>query len=177
MRLSSLTNVQKDAIRTWLAANTAGMSDGDAAKAASAVASPSYLVWATSVRRDAVQGYAAFDWTRVDNLSVGKARIWDWMFNSADTIPAYKGNYRAGINAVWVGTQADLDVRAAVNAACQRSVTNMEKLFVTQTVDGPAQNGTRGTVTNADQIGVSSIDGLFLEGGITEADVVNLRNS
>lgn len=177
MRLSSLTNAQKDAIRTWLASNTAGMSDSDAAKLASAVAAPSYLVWSLSVKRDLIQGAVAYDWTRVDNLSVGKARIWDWMFKGSDTLPAYKGNYRAGINAVWVGVQADLDVRAAVNAACQRPVTNMEKLFVTATTDGPTQNGTRGTASNADQIGVSTVDGAFLEGGITEADVVNLRNS
>lgn len=176
MQLSSLTSVQKDAIRAWLAANTAGMSDGDAAKAASAIASPSYLVWSLSVRREVVQGSAGFDWTRVDNLSVGKARIWDWMFNASDTIPAYKGNYRTGINAVWVGTQADLNVRDAVNIACQRPVTNMEKLFVTATADGPTQNGTRGTSANADQIGVSTVNGSFLEGGITESDVVALRN-
>lgn len=177
MKLSSLTTQQKDAIKAWLVANAAGLSDGDAAKLASAPASPNYAVWSLSVRRDVVQGATGFDWTRVDNLSVGKSRIWDWMFNSTDTMPAYKANYRAGINAVWVGTQADLDVRTAVIAACGRPVTNMEKLFVTQTTGGPVQTGNRGSATNPDQIGVSSVDGSFLEGGITEGDVVNLRAS
>lgn len=158
--------------KTWLTANANGLSDDAAAALANTVAAPAYLAWRTIVSRDEVQGSLAFDWTRVDNLSVGKARIWDYMFN--DAIKPAKANVRTGINAVWVGTQADLDVRTAVNAVCQRSVTNAEKLFVIVTVGGPAQSGNRGTSTNPDTLGTGS-DGLPMEGLVTAQQVAEAR--
>jgi hypothetical protein len=61
------------------------------------------------------------------------------MFNAdpvGRTINPTKPNVRAGINAVWVGTAADLAVRAAVYVHCQRDATVFEKLLKT------AGNGT-----------------------------------
>lgn len=86
------------------------------------------VVWKSEVQESEVM--RGFDWTRVDNLSVGKARIWDWMFRFG-TINPSKTNIRAGIDATWVGTAADLAVRAAVYVFCKRFATNAEKVLAT----------------------------------------------
>ena len=72
-----------------------------------------FIVWRTSVGAEEIMQSDSFDWTRVDNLSNGKARIWDQMFRFGAINPS-KANVRAGIDAVWVGTAADLAVRATV---------------------------------------------------------------
>ena len=158
-----LSPTQQAALKDWLATNASGISDDAAAVQLNAIASPDYYVWRTIVSRDEVQGDLAFDWTRVDNLSVGKARIWDYMFNKVDAIRPARANVRTGIQAVWVGTQADLAVRAAVEGVCKRKVTVFEKLFVTQTTGGPSQSGNRGATTNPDTLG-TGVDGGILEG-------------
>ena len=45
----------------------------------------------------------------------------------------HPANVRAGIEAVWVGTAADLAVRAAVYGHCKRNATRGQKLFSTGT--------------------------------------------
>lgn len=169
-----LSSAQKLVVKNYLDANAAGFTETAAAALLNATASPAYLVWVSRITRPIVQASANFDWTRVDNLSVGKARIWDWMFNATDTMEPWRGNYRTGIVSVWVGTQADLAVRDAVNAACQRVVTNFEKLFVVQTTDGPSQTGNRGLATNADKFGVD-VNGNFIEGTVNEQFVSDIR--
>ena len=72
------------------------------------------------------------DWARVDNLSVGKARIWDWM-TRLGSFNAAKVNVRAGIDAAWGGTAADLAVRAQAYPHCKRKANILEKLFATGT--------------------------------------------
>jgi hypothetical protein len=91
-----------------------------------------FVVWRTSVTKAEIQASPAFDWTRVDNLSVGKARIWDQMFYGG-AINASQQNYRTGVEAVWVGTQADLNVRAAVFAVMKRAALRGERVFATGT--------------------------------------------
>lgn len=119
---------------------------------------PEYLVWRSSVPQTEIM-LNGFDWTRVDNLSVGKARIWEWMFdNPGKAIDPSKANIRAAINAVWVGTQADLDVRAAVYTHCRRACNRCERLFVSAT---PGGSGTRGSTANpdvADFVGLPTLD-------------------
>lgn len=96
-------------------------------------ASPAFTVWKTNVTQDEIM-QNGFDWTRVDNLSLGKARIWEWMFNNqARAFNPSKANVRAGIDATWVGTIPDLNVRAAVYGHCKRFATLIEKLFATGT--------------------------------------------
>lgn len=96
------------------------------------------------------------DWTRVDNLSVGKARIWDWL-SRLGTINASQANVRAGIEAAWVGTQADLAVRAAVFGHCKRGATRAEKLLAS----GTGSDASPGTMT--------------FEGALTSEDVQAAR--
>ena len=101
------------------------------AAALNLTAVPTFIVWRTSVDPDEVMRNG-MDWTRVDNLSIGKARIWEWMTRLGTFNPS-KANIRAGIDATWVGTAADLAVRAVVYTHCKRSATRAEKLFATGT--------------------------------------------
>lgn len=94
-------------------------------------AAPDFIVWKTSVTIDEIMRNG-MDWARVDNLSVGKARIWDWL-GRIGSFDASKVNVRAGIEACWVGTAADLAVRAAVYARCKRNASRVEKLLATGT--------------------------------------------
>lgn len=128
--MPDLTSAQRTIIRGWLESTGASLPDDDAKVAAlNAIASPAFYIYRTSVTQDEVQ-QNNFDWTRVDNLSVGKARIWDWMFNSANkSVNPSKAVIRNGINAVWVGTAADRLVRDAVYLHCYRAATVAEKLL------------------------------------------------
>lgn len=116
-------------------------------------ASPAFTVWRTSVEIDEIMRNG-MDWARVDNLSVGKARIWDWMGRLGHINPS-KPNVRVGIDAAWVGTAADLAVRAAVYVHCKRLATIAEKLLAT----GTGSNATPATMS--------------FEGALTYQDVVS----
>jgi hypothetical protein len=103
-------------------------------------ASPDWWVWRTAVtRKEILQN--GFNWTRLDNLSVGKARIWQDIFVDGELNPS-KANVRTGIEAVWVGTQADLDQRAAVYIHCKKLASRVQKLFST----GTGSNGDPATM-------------------------------
>lgn len=94
-------------------------------------AAPDFIVWKTDVSADEIMRNG-MDWARVDNLSVGKARIWDWM-TRLGSFNAAKVNVRAGIDAAWVGGAADLAVRAQVYTHCKRKANILEKLFASGT--------------------------------------------
>jgi hypothetical protein len=109
---------------------------------------PAFIVWRTSVMQDSIM-QNGFDWTRVDNLSVGPARVWEWMFaNASRAINPSKLNVRAGIDAVWKGTAADLAVRAAVYVHCKRTATVIEKILAT----GTGTDATPGSLTFEGQL-------------------------
>ena len=112
-------------VLAWIAQNSVGM----IADWYNAAALPAYIVWKTRLELEEITSNG-FDWVRVDNLSVGKARIWEWMFGSEDkSINPSKPNIRAGIAEVWKGTPADLAVQASVLAHCKRPASRVEKLF------------------------------------------------
>lgn len=97
------------------------------------IVAPEFVVWKTRVTRDEIM-QNGFDWVEVDNLTVGKARIWEWLFaNEQQSIDAAKANVRAGIDECWKGTAAKLAVRAQVYTHCKRVATRAEKLFATGT--------------------------------------------
>jgi len=126
------------------------------AAALNADADPSFVVWRTSVTQDEIM-QNGFDWTRVDNLSVGLARVWEWMFaNETRTINPGKDNVRAGIEAVWKGTAADLAVRAAVYVHCKRNASRIEKLFATGTGSDavPAKMVVEGPISFSELVGL-----------------------
>lgn len=121
-------------------------------------ASPAFTVWRTRVTRQEIL-QNGFDWTRLDNLSVGKARIWTDIFVDGLINPS-KANVRTGVEAVWVGTAQDLAVRAAVYVHCKRLATRGQKLFAT------------GTGSDADPATMAT----NVEGSITGSDVETARN-
>lgn len=121
------------------------------------IVQPAYIVWKTAVEADAIMRNG-MDWTRVDNLSVGKARIWEWL-TRLGTINASRPNVRAGIDATWVGSVADLAVRAQVYTHCKRPATRLEQLLAT------------GVGTDASP---STMD---YEGNISYAEISVIRNT
>ena len=104
-----------------------------------APATPDFYIWKSSVTNAEIL-QNGMDWLRVDNLTVGKARIWEWMFQFGSVDPS-KANVRAGIAEAWKGTAADNAVRLSVFQHCQTLATRLQKLFATgagtaTTVDG-----------------------------------------
>jgi len=117
-----------------------------------APAYPAFIVWRTSVTQDEIM-LNGFDWSRVDNLSIGKARVWEWLFdNQGKAINPSKTNVRAGIDQTWVGTAADLAVRAAVYTHCKRPASRVERLFATGagTDVSPGLMAFEGEITTSD---------------------------
>lgn len=123
--------------------------------ALNALASPLFICWKTSVDPTDIMKNG-IDWTRVDNLSVGKARIWEWL-TALGTFDASKANIRAGIDATWVGTSADLAVRAMVYEHCKRPATVAEKVLAS----GVGSNASPAVFGWEDQIGVAEIGSLI----------------
>lgn len=116
------------------------------------IASPDFIVWKSRVHIDEIM-QNGFDWTQVDNTTVGKARIWEWMFaNETRTINPSKLNIRAGIDEAWRGTAAMLAVRAAVYLHCKRAATEFEKLFAAGTGSdaSPAVMAVEGEITTSE---------------------------
>ena len=112
-------------------------------------ANPAFIVWRTSVTQDEIT-QNGFTWTLVDALSVGTARIWEWMFDNAErTINPSKLNVRQGVIDVWSGTAGKLAVQAAVFAHCKRSASRVEKVLATGTGSDatPAVMGFEGLIT------------------------------
>jgi hypothetical protein len=140
-----------------------GDGNGVIADAMNAQASPDYWIWRSKVTQDEIM-QNGFDWVRVDNLSVGKARIWEWLFDNRESvINPSKVNVRAGIAECWKGTTADNAVRAAVFLHCQRLASRGEKLFSTGS----------GTSTNGDGVGPAT---STFEGLITPSEVDAARH-
>ena len=154
----SLSNDQIIALRAAVfndSASAAFIVAGDAAglrARLNSLSNPAYIVWRKEVSQDEIM-QNGFDWVRVDNLSVGKARIWEWLFaNEMRVINPSKLNVRSGIDEAWRGTQADLDVRAAIYVHCKRTATVAEKLMAsgTGTTLVPASMSFEGEVSDLD---------------------------
>lgn len=111
-----------------------------------------FVVWRTSVPQDEIT-QNGFDWVQVDNLTTGKARIWDWLFNNSNkTINPSRVNVRAGIAECWKGTAALLAVQAVVLGHCKRNASVIEKLFAigTGTTLSPATMSFEGPISYQD---------------------------
>jgi hypothetical protein len=172
-----LTNAQKVTLKNWVIANNASLFDQSAVDLLNAAVNPTYRVFRGAVPTEEVMTNG-FDWTRVDNLSVGKARIWEWLTTAkrdADgrfVFDASKPNIRTGINATWVGTAADLAVRAAVYLHCFRAATVFERLYTTGG-DGSAPNATG---DGPGTLGVGA-DALPIEGQVTLQMVIDSESA
>lgn len=163
-----LTTPQLQALKAAIAADQAlaakpNNPDGNTeiAAAFNTNAAPEYYVWKSSVGIDEIM-QNGFDWTRVDNLTVGKARIWEWM-TAVGTVKPNQANVRAGVLAVFT-TAGDLANRNAVFGHCQRLATRAEKLFASGS-----------GVTSTDQgVGPST---MTFEGNLSYQDIEQARAS
>ena len=133
-----------------VAARTNG-ADNELARLYNLTASPAFIVWRTSVPRNEAQG-SGFDWTQIDNLTVGQARIWfDALFYGGGLNAADAGQ-RAGIAEAWKGTAAKVAVKAFILSVCKRAATKAEKALATGTGKdaAPAVMGWEGQLTSDD---------------------------
>ena len=123
-------------------------------------ATPDFIVWRSSVAVQEIM-QNGFDWTRVDNMVVGKARIWEFMTAVGILNPA-QANVRAGINEAFP-TAANDAMRLAIFGHCQRLASRFEELFAT---------GAGTTTTNA---GLNPAT-MALEGPLQYPDVEAARS-
>lgn len=87
-----------------------------------------FVVWRKRVTRAEAQA-VGFDWTQVDNLNVGQARIWfDGLFMDG-LLDATDEGQRAGVAEAWKGTAAKVAVATFVLSKCKRNATRAERLF------------------------------------------------
>lgn len=124
-------------------------------------ASPAFYIWRDNVPVSEIM-LNGFDWTRVDNLTVGKSRIWEWMMSTGSINPS-QSNVRAGVLATFT-TAGDLANRNAVFSHCQRQATRAEKLLAS----GPG--------TSSTEQGVGPATATFY-GNLSYQDVQEARNS
>lgn len=112
-----------------------------------------FVVWRSSVPIDEYR--AAMTWTEVDALTVGKARIWDWL-TSGMTLPLAPATaaVRQGLADCWGAATA---TRAALLAASKRFATVAERIFVT----GTGSNATPGDLVFEGSITITDIGSAF----------------
>jgi len=97
------------------------------------LSSPDFYVWRSNITQDEIVE-AGIDWTQVDNLNNGQARIWEWLFdNSSSSIDPSRLAVRNAISECWKGTAAKVAVATTVLGYCKRKATHLEKLFATGT--------------------------------------------
>lgn len=157
---SQFTTQQLQTLKQWVITNAASVFDESTAALLNAVAVPEFFVYRRDVELiEIIQNQ--FDWTRVDNLTVGKARIWEWMFDNDDrSINAENPAIRSGINEVWKGTAPDLAIRAIVYSHCVKPATVAEKLFATGAGTAPDVDG-NGPGTRAAGTGPVTVNDLI----------------
>ena len=98
------------------------------ADALKAEASPAFVVWRTIVSAEEIMSNG-FVWTAVDALTVGKARIWDWMTRYG-TINPSKLNVRQGMADAFGAGSA---MATGIMPHLKRNANILEKLFATGT--------------------------------------------
>lgn len=166
----AMSTAQLQALKADIAANTATIggvqikdlpnnSDAnfDIAKWYNEQASPDYYVYRSSVTANEIMNNG-FDWTRVDNATVGKARIWEWLMAAGSFNPS-KSNVIAGINEAWSGSGSEVTAhRLGIFTHCQRLATRVEKLLkvsgngttVSNAGVGPAVMGVESPISGSD---------------------------
>lgn len=149
-----LTATQKTTLKAYIDATPAlaaqpNNADGHFAIAAALnlSSSPAFTVWRTAVPIDEIMSNG-FVWTSVDGLTVGKARIWDWMSRLGVVNPS-RPNIRQGLaDAFGAGSAMGLGILPHL----KRIATIAEQLLATGTGTdaAPATMGWEGLLTYQD---------------------------
>lgn len=194
-----LTTPQLQLIKTWMLANAAGLSDGEAAVLLNAPASPTYKVWRVSLGKHEymetpdLDGAAAATSFALGggtgsfiNRSQQEQAGWTEVWNSVLNCKPYLSFTRIAIFDIFSGAGANAQKnRTHFWARGQMIATVAQKLLSLATVGGPrdtasdgnnpaGQLGTRGAWANPDTLGVGD-DGLPLTAPITPLDCENAR--
>jgi hypothetical protein len=104
-------------------------------------ASPTFWVWRTNVPSSEYTGNAGLVWTEVDNLTVGKARIFEWMTAQLTrNINAADPNVQSGIQEAFSASSTS---RAHLLVLGRRPAKRIEKLLAT----GPGSTASPATMT------------------------------
>lgn len=190
----ALSSAQLTALKADIAANTATVpyagstqikdvpntDDGNIAIATwySALASPSYWVWASNVTRSQLYNTTSdlatnWDWTTYRGQSVTEQGAWREMF-MGDAVNFGQANIRAGIGKIFTGSAPQNAQRDHCLAVGRRVARRIEKLFAVVVSSPPANTGNnsgdaRGATTNPDVMGY--------EGTINLNDVAAARAS
>lgn len=121
------------------------------------LATPDFFVWRTRVRIDEIMGNG-FDWTRVDNMTVGESRIWEFMTQLGFINPNL-ANVRAGLNEAFKGTAQDDSMRLAIYTNhLQAKATRIQKLFAVGTGTTSSNVGTGPATVVVESISPSDVD-------------------
>lgn len=91
-------------------------------------AQPSFTVWRVAVNVDEIMTNG-FVWTAVDTLTVGKARIWEWMSKLGSINPS-KPNIRQGLADAF---GANTPMANGILPHLKEFATRAERLFATGT--------------------------------------------
>ena len=139
----ALTSAQKTTLKAAINADPVLSAFPNTADGAFAIAAalnlpavPDYYVWRTAVLVTEIM-QNGFDWTRVDNLTVGKARIWEFM-TAAGTLNPSQPNVRAGFESCFSVEAGDQATRQAIYDHCVQKASRAEKIFAAGSGAGTA---------------------------------------
>lgn len=181
--MEDLTTEQLEILGNWAQALidiTPSLDENALAEMANEFSDPDYWVWRTSVSKHEVTDttsihtdgttVTAFSWGGAQGgyiaRSQGERDAWRELFNTGLEIKPYLANVRTAINDIFSGTgAAAVGNRNHLWGISQRKCTVGEKLFVSVTVGGPTQTGSRGAKTNPDTLGP--------EGDVTPQNIVD----
>jgi hypothetical protein len=125
------------------------------------VATPTYLVWRTTLALAPLFTQDGFDWTRVDNLSVSKSRILEYMVAAGEQLNFAMPETRSGIEAAFA-VVADAPCRQAIYTGAVRLALTGEQLFATGTGQPPTDHGQGAAV-------------MGYEGSLSRLDIIEAR--
>lgn len=157
----SLSNSQMLALKAHILADPAlaaltsgpGADYATIAEALNATSNPNFTVWKTSVPVAAYREVLV--WTEVDGLSVGKARIWDWVTGGMTlSLEPFKDAVRQGLADCWAVNTA---TRPALLELAKRIATRAEGVLAT----GTGSNANPGKLTFEGTIQASDIGAIL----------------
>lgn len=145
-----LTPAQRSTLRTAILAEptiAAALAAGDDVSVANWLNAPTpFVVWRSSVApRELAE---VFVWSEIDSLTVGKARIWDWM-RDQPSLNAGVAKVRAGLVDCFGSTSATY---TSILPVLRRTATRAESLLAagTGTEASPGRLRAEGEVTASD---------------------------
>lgn len=176
-----LTTAQQQTLKTAILAApdladlyNEGNLDG-LAKALNQPESPPFFVWRSSVSLSEVTRRPTWDWLRVDNLSVAKARIWEWMFTPGSMVVPALWSFRSGVEGTFAVEASDAPNRQCFYDAGSKQASRVERLFVTpaQTAANGSTSGSTGDPSNNHGVGPQN---MLTEGPITFQELMPLQS-